>query len=157
MKTRFTITCLLILALVTVVGTTVMAKVQEDIDKHRSCAACGMDRKAYGYSRMLIVFEAGDEVGICSLHCAAEQMQAHKDRPVKSLLAADRDTQMLIDAEKAVWVMGGKKRGVMTRMPKWSFADEAAARSFIEANGGKIVSWAEALAAAREETSGKMQ
>ncbi len=43
---------------------------QDDIDAHRSCASCGMDRKAYGYSRMLIQYEDGAMVGTCSLHCA---------------------------------------------------------------------------------------
>jgi nitrous oxide reductase accessory protein NosL len=47
--------------------------------------------------------------------------------------------------------MGGKKRGVMTQLPKWAFQTKADAEAFIKTNGGKIVPWAEALAAAREE------
>lgn len=128
------------------------AEPQDDIREHRSCLECGMDRKAYGYSRMLILYQDGSQTGVCSLHCAAVELDAHKDRAVKSILVADRETRLLVDAEKAFWVLGGKKRGVMTQLPKWAFAAEPAARSFIADNGGSLVSWAEALAAARKET-----
>jgi nitrous oxide reductase accessory protein NosL len=122
-----------------------------DIDRHRSCDFCGMDRKAYGFSRMLIQYEDGSETGVCSLHCAVTELDANKGRGIKALLVADRDARTLIDAEKAFWVIGGSKRGVMTQRPKWAFPSKAAAEAFIAEYGGKIVSWAEALAAAREE------
>lgn len=128
------------------------AYAQEDISEHRNCAHCGMDRKAYGYSRMLIVYEDGSKVGLCSLHCAVVELETG-GRRVKSLLVADRETRDLTDAETAVWVMGGKKRGVMTQRPKWAFSTKAAAQAFIDANGGTIVSWTEVLAAAREDAN----
>jgi copper chaperone NosL len=124
---------------------------QSDIEDHRSCAHCGMDRKAYGYSRMLVQYGDGAVVGVCSLHCAIVELEANQGRTVKTLLVADRDTRTLIDAEKAIWVMGGKKRGVMTQLPKWAFQTKTDAEDFIKANGGKIVSLEEALTAAREE------
>jgi copper chaperone NosL len=43
------------------------------------------------------------------------------------------------------------KRGVMTNRPKWAFGSQAAAELFIESYGGTIVTWSEALAAARED------
>lgn len=124
---------------------------QSDIEDHRSCAHCGMDRKAYGYSRILVQYGDGSVVGVCSLHCAVVELDANQGRTVKTLQVADRDSRTLIDAEKAIWVMGGKKRGVMTQLPKWAFQTKADAEAFIKENGGKIVSLEEALAAAREE------
>ncbi len=124
---------------------------QDDIEHHRSCANCGMDRKAYGYSRIVVEYEDGSVVGTCSLHCAVIELDANQRRAVKSILVADRDSRALIAAEKAIWVMGGGKRGVMTQQPKWAFQSMAGAEAFMKANGGKIVTWAEALAAAREE------
>src|SRR5512139_3572516 len=88
---------------------------QDDIKDHRSCVNCGMDRKAYGYSRMLIQYEDGTAVGVCSLHCAVVELDANPGRKVKTLLVADRDSRTLINAEQANWVMGGEKRGVMTQ------------------------------------------
>lgn len=125
---------------------------QDDIGKHRACSDCGMDRKAYGYSRMLIRYQDGTEVGTCSLHCVAVELDRAKDKAVKSILVADRESRELVEAEKAAWVIGGKKRGVMTAVPKWAFAAPAAAEAFVKAHGGKVVPWAEALEAARKET-----
>jgi len=149
MKLKHTASILFIMILCNIPGMSALA--QSDIDIHRYCAYCGMDRKAYGFSRMLIQYEDGTEVGVCSLHCALIEMDAHQGRKVKALLVADRNTRTLIDAEKAVWVLGGKKGGVMTKRAKWAFASKDAADKFIAAYGGKIVSWDEALAAARED------
>ncbi len=127
---------------------------QSDIDDHRSCAQCGMDRKAYGYSRMLIRYQDGSEVGVCSLHCAVVDMDANKARAVQSLLVADRDTRVLIDVEKAIWVVGGTKRGVMTQRPAWAFASRTAADAFMRSYGGEIAAWSDVLASARSEAAG---
>jgi nitrous oxide reductase accessory protein NosL len=58
-----------------------------------------------------------------------------------------------MDAKKAVWVIGGKKSGVMTALPKWSFADKKDADAFIKTNGGKLASFDDALKAAVEENT----
>lgn len=144
---------LFLLALVTLAGAA--ARAQDDIGEHRECSLCGMDRKAYGYSRMLVSYSDGPRVGVCSLHCAVAEMDGNEGREVASLQVADRDTRQLIDAEKAVWVMGGSKRGVMTQRPKWAFATREAAQKFIAANGGAIVGWDEALASARQDAAPK--
>lgn len=124
---------------------------QDDIRTHRECSECGMNRKAYGFSRMLIIYPDGKEVGVCSLHCAITVIDRHKDQTIKALLVADRNTHELIPAEKAIWVLGGKKRGVMTMQAKWAFTTESAARTFIDEYGGGIVPWEGALAAARAD------
>jgi copper chaperone NosL len=149
LKRRFVIIALITVVLIGVAELIVQA--QDDIDAHRSCASCGMDRKAYGYSRMLIQYEDGAMVGTCSLHCAVVELDANQGRMVKSLLVADRDSRTLIDVTHAIWVMGGGKRGVMTQQPTWAFQSAAGAEAFMKANGGKIVTWDDALAAARQE------
>ncbi len=125
----------------------------DDIDAHRSCDFCGMDRKAYGFSRMLIRFEDGSEIGVCSLHCAVIEIDADRSRRVATLLVADRDTRVLIEAERAIWVAGGTKRGVMTERPSWAFSTRSAAEKFVGEYGGAIVPWPDVLAASREEAS----
>ena len=144
---------LITVALICLSGTVTFA--QDDIKDHRSCGNCGMDRKAYGFSRMLVQYEDGIVVGTCSLHCAVIELDANPGKTVKSLLVADRESRTLLEAEKAIWVMGGKKRGVMTEQPTWAFQSKEGAEAFIKANGGKIVTWAEVLASAREETARK--
>lgn len=149
MKKQVFAVCFLVVALLYALG----ACAHEDIEQHRSCDQCGMDRKAFGYSRMLIVYEDGSQAGACSLHCAVTELNQHKEKKVKSLLVADRDTRQLIDAEKAVWVRGGSKRGVMTEHPAWAFSDRKGAEAFIKANGGKLAALDDVLTATREEVA----
>lgn len=124
---------------------------EDDIAAQRSCSYCGMDRKAYGYSRMVVVYEDGSRIGVCSLHCAVTEMNAAGKRKVQALLTADRDTRALIDASQAYWVIGGRKKGVMTQRPKWAFATQTGANAFIAANGGVLTDWQAVLAAAGED------
>jgi nitrous oxide reductase accessory protein NosL len=140
-----------ILAITLLMANALPVLAHDDLEKHRSCAHCGMDRKAYGYSRMLIVSANGNQTGVCSLHCAVTEMNAHPEQKIAELLVADRNTHDIIAASKAFWVMGGRKRGVMTRNPKWAFASPEAAQRFISDHGGNITPWDEVLAAARKE------
>jgi copper chaperone NosL len=123
----------------------------DDVEKPLSCGQCGMDRVAFARSRMLVVFADGTTAGTCSIHCAVLEMRAHKGIKVESLKVADYGTKLLIDAGKAVWVVGGSKSGVMTSVPKWAFADQAEAEKFVRENGGRITSFEEALDQAANE------
>ncbi len=154
---RFAVSAVQLVMMVFVGITAFAGGDHNDIDNHRSCDFCGMDRKAYGFSRMLIRYQDGTEVGVCSLHCAVIELDANKDRAVNALLVADRNTRTMFDAEKAFWIIGGSKRGVMTQRPKWAFQSKAAAEAFIAEYGGKIVPWAEALAAAREDLARELR
>ena len=128
---------------------------EADIDQHRECNQCGMDRKAYGYSRMLVEFKDGTQVGTCSLHCVVTELHSNKSRVAGTFKVADRDSRQLIDAEKAVWTIGGKKRGVMTMRAKWAFSTREAAQKFVASYGGAIAAWNDTLAAAVEDAAPK--
>jgi nitrous oxide reductase accessory protein NosL len=147
MKRKSGIVCLIALVLLSLAVAVVAGN---DIDQFRSCSQCGMDRKAYGYSRMMINYENGTQVGVCSVHCAVTEMNKHAEHAVKSLQVADRDTRTLIDVKKAFWVIGGSKRGVMTQIPTWAFATKEGAEAFVASSGGKTGSWESVLLAARE-------
>src|SRR5512147_982681 len=101
MKRTFCMPAFLIVLMLFFPGASVLAF--DDIDAHRACAFCGMDRKAFGYSRMLVRYDDGSEVGVCSLHCAVIELETNKTRRVKALLVADRDTRNLLEAEQAFW------------------------------------------------------
>lgn len=141
---------LLLLALALLGGAAVEAA-EDDVSLHRECGFCGMDRKAYGYGRALVRWAGGPDVGTCSLHCAVVELEAHPDRRLAALLVADRDTHALVEASAATWVLGGRRKGVMTQRPKWAFATPAAAEAFVRAEGGEVVGWEAALAAARAD------
>src|SRR5450830_1082814 len=60
-----------------------------DIDQHRDCKHCGMDRKAFGYSRMLVEYKDGRQVGTCSLHCVVTELNSSKGGGAISFKVAD--------------------------------------------------------------------
>jgi len=137
--------------LVVLILTGNMLFAQEDTQKHRSCGYCGMNREQYAHSRMLIVYDDGAEVGTCSIHCSATDLSIYLDKTPKSIYVGDYNTKKLIDAERAVWVVGGEKPGVMSKRAKWAFEKETDARDFIKTNGGNIATFDDAMKAAYED------
>jgi nitrous oxide reductase accessory protein NosL len=123
----------------------------EDIKNSPSCKYCGMDREKFGHSRMLITYDDGSILGTCSLHCVATELANAIDKTPLSIQVADYGTKELIDAENAVWVLGGSKGGVMTARAKWAFASRTAAEAFIKENGGTIVTFDDSIKAAYED------
>jgi copper chaperone NosL len=123
---------------------------QEDIEEYPECPYCGMNRKQYAHSRVLI--EYGDESeGFCSLHCAAVDLAVKIDQTLQSIQVGDYNTKKLIDAERAVWVIGGNKMGVMTKRAKWAFEKKEDAERFVKENTGKVSTFEEAVKAAYED------
>ena len=139
------------LAVVFILSLVTGAYAQDDTKKIPSCKYCGMDRGKFAHSRMLIEYTEGTAVGTCSLHCTAVDSALTIDRMPKSVLVGDYNTKALIDAEKATWVIGGSKMGVMTKNAKWAFAQKADAEKFIAQNGGKLATYDEAMKAAYED------
>lgn len=141
----------LILTLALLIGMGALAFAADDIQKFPTCKYCGMDRQKFAHSRMLISYEDGSEFGSCSIHCAAVDLANSIDKTPKSLQVGDYGTNKLVDAEKAYWVIGGKKPGVMTKRAKWAFADKNAAEGYIKENEGKLAGFDEAMKASYED------
>jgi len=140
-----------LLALSVLTGAVAQAQVAEDIQKCPNCKYCGMDRQKFAHSRMLIEYSDGSGFGSCSIHCLGVDLVQSIDKTPKALLVADYQTKNLIEAEKAYWVIGGTKPGVMTSRAKWAFADPKAAAAFIKENDGKSASFDDAMKATYED------
>lgn len=140
---------LLACAILLVLGTAAFAS--EDTKTYPSCPQCGMDREKFSHSRMLIEYEDGTVFGACSLHCAAVELAVKIDKTPKMISVGDFNTKELVDAEKAYWVIGGSKSGVMTKRAKWAFEKRAHAKKFIEDNGGTLATFEQAIKAAYED------
>jgi nitrous oxide reductase accessory protein NosL len=145
------IAVLLILSL----GTVCLAA--DKVELPAECKQCGMDRTKFGHSRMVVIYEDGSSTGTCSLNCIVTDLSKNKGKSVKSFQVADYNTKKLIDAKSAAWVIGGSKRGVMTQVAKWAFADKKDADAFIKANGGKPATFDVALKAAEKEQTKSSQ
>jgi nitrous oxide reductase accessory protein NosL len=125
--------------------------IHADVKMHQACPHCGMDREKFAHSRMLITYTDGTSVGVCSIHCTVTEVKSKRGKTIKTVEVADLNSKILVDAEKATWVIGGSKKGVMTRTPKWAFAQKDDAAAFISKNGGKLATYKEALTLAEKE------
>lgn len=139
---------ILIVALLAVLGVAVAYAVEAP----NKCKICNMDRNMFDYSRMLVEYKDGTTLGTCSLHCVVDYQMENPSKKIKTIQVADLNTKELIDARTAIWVIGGKKKGVMTGEPKWAFADEKNAKTFIKTNGGKIITFNDAWKMSEEES-----
>ena len=123
---------------------------QEDVQKIPACKFCGMDRGTFAHSRMLATYKDGTTLGTCSIHCLAADLALNVDKTPRLLQVGDFNSKKLIDAEKAFWVIGGNKPGVMSQQAKWAFAKKEEAEKFIMENNGTLATFDEALKAAYE-------
>jgi nitrous oxide reductase accessory protein NosL len=142
-------TILLVFTMTTPTASVVFAN--DDVKGSPSCAYCGMDREKFAQTRMLIDYDDGTKAATCSIHCTAVDLALQIDKSPKMISVADFDSKKLIDAEKAIWVIGGKRPGVMTKNGKWAFASREAADRFQKENGGRIATFDEAMKASYEE------
>jgi copper chaperone NosL len=125
---------------------------KDDITSFPECRYCGMDRHEYSHSRALVEYSDGTAAGVCSIHCAAIDLALNMNKTLKAVMIADYNSRKLISAEKAVWVMGGTKCGVMTIRAKWAFETEKGAREFIKNNVGRLSTFDEVMKATFEDT-----
>ena len=128
-----------------------VAFAQDDIKKFPACKYCGMDREKFAHSRMFVEYEDGSAAGTCSIHCLAIELALMIDKTPKVTWAGDMNTKKLVDADKASWVMGGSKPGVMTRRAKWAFETKEAAELFVKEHGGAAADFDQAIKAAYED------
>jgi copper chaperone NosL len=128
-----------------------IASAQDDIKKFPACKYCGMDRAKFAHTRVLIEYDDGTSQGTCSIHCAAMDLALNIDKTPKVIWVGDFNTKNLIDAEKASWVIGGSRMGVMTKNAKWAFSNKQDAEAFIKVNGGKEATFDQAMKASYED------
>lgn len=136
------------LLLVLSIGTVCLAG--EKVEAPESCKHCGMDRTKFAHSRMVVTYTDGSSTGACSINCVVTELKGSK-KEVKYFQVGDYNTKKLIDAKTAIWVIGGSKKGVMTKTAKWAFAEKKDAEAFIKANGGNLAAFDETLKAAEKD------
>jgi copper chaperone NosL len=144
------ISCCVLMAICLFLGNVLWA-FDNDVKEIPACKYCGMNRETFAHSRMLIEYDDGTIVGTCSLHCVSVDLALNLDKAPKAIQVGDYGQKGLINAEKATWIIGGKKPGVMTRNAKWAFANKADAEKFRQENDGRIAGFDEALEAAYKD------
>jgi nitrous oxide reductase accessory protein NosL len=66
-------------------------------------------------------------------------------------MVGDYSSKKLIDAEKAFWVLGGNKTGVMSIRGKWAFEEKGECNKFIKENGGRLANFDEVMKASFQD------
>lgn len=126
--------------------------VDGDLEKYPKCPYCGMDRKQFHHSRMLVQYSDDLPDATCSLHCAAISLAINIDREPKAIYVADNaapgEVKPLIEADKATFLVGSSVKGVMTKVSKVAYASAAAAKAAQTASGGELADFDKALLAA---------
>jgi nitrous oxide reductase accessory protein NosL len=135
----------LISVLVLLAGGATAAAAEKDVEKIPSCQYCGMDRAKFSSTRMLVEYENGTTIGTCSIHCAAVDLAQSFGKTIKSMRVADHGTGKLIDAEKAVWLVGASLPGVMAAKSRVAFAAKADAEALRKDKGGELADFDAAI------------
>ena len=150
MKRR--IFCGLLAGLFLLTGIAAYGQAPPDVQAHKDCKYCGMDREKFATVGCSSSMGMGSGLGSCSIHCSAVDLALALDKQPKAILVADYNKKDLIDAEKAyLGHRGREKPGVMTKTAKWAFADKKDAEAFIKENGGKLATFDDAMKATYED------
>ena len=110
-----------------------------------------MDKIKFGYSWVVIVHDDNTSAELCSIHCAAIYLALNAHQTIDAITVGDYVTAKPIDADRAHWVIGGNKLGVMTSRAKWAFETKEAADNFIKEHGGQPAVFREVIKAAFED------
>lgn len=131
---------------------------ENDIEKYPKCPYCGMDRKQFHHSRMLVQYSDDLPDGTCSLHCAAISLSINLDREPKAIWVGDNaaagEVKPLVEVDKATFLVGSSLKGVMTKRSKVAYGSADAAKAAQAANGGELANFDQALLAAYTDMAG---
>jgi len=121
--------------------------VQSGKDK-RYCVKCGMDLVRF-YKTSHSSTHKDKEYQYCSIHCLEDHLG--EGITLKNPKVVDVTSLKLISVSDAYYVVGSTKRGTMSRVSKYAFADESMAKKFQAKFGGKIMRFNEAREKAQED------
>jgi len=126
------------------------ATILQDGKTKMFCPECGMTLPMF-YKTNHAATVDGKVKQYCSIHCLVEDMQ--KGSNVTDIKVVDVTTLKFVPVQKATYVVGSHKKGTMTMVSKYAFANKADAEAFAKANGGKITDFKGALEAAKADFS----
>ena len=112
------------------------------------CPECGMTLPMFFKTNHAATVN-GKVKQYCSIHCVVEDTQ--KGSKLTDIKVVDVTSLKFIDANKASYVVGSSKKGTMTMVSKYAFANKADAEAFAKLNSGKVVDYSGAYKAAESD------
>lgn len=125
------------------------AKIMQEGQGKEYCPICGMKLKMYYKTNHAVKLKDGLKKQYCSIRCLASDFEAIENR-IDTVYVVDAQTQELIEAKNAYYVLGSMAPGTMSVTSKYAFAKKSNAKGFIQKYEGKLVSFEKAFAAARQ-------
>lgn len=122
---------------------------QEGTEKNY-CPNCGMTLPMFYKSNHAATVD-GKVKQYCSIHCVAEDIMQGKN--VQNIKVVDVTSLKFVDATQATYVVGSDKKGTMTGISKYAFASQSDAGDFVQAHGGEMKWFDEALQIAQKDFS----
>ena len=114
---------------------------QSGNDKHL-CSNCSMNLAKF-YKTNHAAHLKDETKQYCSIHCLSEAKYIKK-MPLENLKVVDVSSLKFIDATKAFYVVGSKKKATMSEVSKYAFALKADAMNFVKRYKGRVVNFDEA-------------
>ncbi len=113
------------------------------------CPICGMTLPMF-YKTNHSATHNGEAKQYCSIHCVVEDKEINKS-DLKSIKVVDVTSLKFISASKATYVVGSKKKGTMSMVSKYAFANLGSASRFAKENGGTVMDYNAAYAEAKKD------
>lgn len=133
---------------------------EADLEKYLVCPYCGMDRRYFHKTRMLIKYGNDVPDPLCAIHCAAISLSLNLTLDPKVIYVADNavdiEPRPLIDAEKATFLVGSDIPGIMTSNSKMAYGSVEAATAAMDRHGGKLMDFQQAIRAAYSDLADDM-
>lgn len=114
------------------------------------CDNCGMNRNKWARTRYQFHTPKG-RFYTCSIHCLAVLNIKLNEEPEDVQVAEYMDPEKMIDAQKAVYIIGSAAPGTMTSKSKLAFASKEEAEQFVLTYGGKLMTFEDAFREAKRE------
>ena len=119
-------------------------------EEKKYCPNCGMTLPMFYKSNHAATVD-GTLKQYCSIHCLAEDLMQGKD--MRDVKVVDVTSLKFVDALSATYVVGSAKKGTMTGISKYAFASQSDAGDFVQAHGGEMKWFDEALQIAEKDFS----
>lgn len=118
--------------------------------KKQWCPVCGMSLKLFYKTS-----HAVNEKQFCSMRCLLVDMEEH-NVSLDAVQVVDSQTEKLIPAKSAFYVVGSEIEGTMSEVSKLAFGDKKDAEAFIEEYDGEIMTFEAALEQAKRSLANDM-
>jgi len=113
------------------------------------CPICGMTLPMF-YKTNHSSTHNGEAKQYCSIHCVVEDKEINKS-DLKDIKVVDIKSLKFINVSEAFYVVGSKKKGTMSMVSKYAFANIDDASRFAKENGGKVMDYNAAYAEAKKD------